>query len=152
MPITVAEAVLGGKCRSLFYEQEGGPRIPYDLGANLIPGVMQSGVAVYDIGGWFDGFCRATFKLYATMKDTNPSKIIVDPSYHVPMRQGFADYLGVDLQDLAETAGWLAAFSCQISRKRASRGAESAGVSSKPYAREKRIRYASCMSSPAAPS
>jgi putative CocE/NonD family hydrolase len=61
-------------------------------------------VAVYDIGGWFDGFCRETFKLYATMKDTNPSKIIVDPSYHIPLPQGFADYLGVDLEDLSDTA------------------------------------------------
>ena len=71
----------------------------YDLSTNLIPKVMDSGIPIYNMGAWFGGFCRGTFKLYATMKDTNRSKLMVMPNYHVGMSQGFADYLGVNPDD-----------------------------------------------------
>ncbi len=71
----------------------------YDLLNNLIPLIMDSGIPVYNNGGWFDGFCKGTMKLYATMEVSNPSKLIVQPNYHGAMSQGFADYFGVDRND-----------------------------------------------------
>ena len=71
----------------------------YDLLNNLIPLIMESGIPIYNNGGWFDGFARGTTKLYATMEGTNPSKLIMQPTYHGAISQGFADYFGLDRSD-----------------------------------------------------
>ncbi len=55
----------------------------YDLSPSAhVPGVMKSGIAVHNVGGWFDGFTRGTFELFCTMRKTNPSRIIIAPAYH----------------------------------------------------------------------
>ncbi len=46
--------------------------------------IMESGVAVYNIGGWFDGFIKGTVKLFATMKSKNPSRLLIGPKFHLP--------------------------------------------------------------------
>ncbi|MCP4640364.1 MAG: CocE/NonD family hydrolase [bacterium] len=61
-----------------------------------VPGMMESGIPMYHIGGWFDGFTRGSFLLYATMAETNPSKLVVGPSYHNPMGGPWWEYFGED--------------------------------------------------------
>lgn len=69
----------------------------YDLSPSAhLPGIMESGIPVYNIGGWFDGFTRGTFELYCTMAKTNPSKLLMCPSYHDPDEGPFWDYFGED--------------------------------------------------------
>lgn len=48
----------------------------------FVPGIMASKVPMYHVGGWFDAFTRGTMELYATMAASNPSKLVVGPSYH----------------------------------------------------------------------
>jgi uncharacterized protein len=68
---------------------------PYDLGPSAhVPGIMKSGIPIYHIGGWFDGFIRGTFELFCTMRKTNPSKILVAPAYHSILDGPFWKYLG----------------------------------------------------------
>jgi len=46
----------------------------FDLSPSAaVPGIMESGIAVYNHGGWHDGFVRGTSELFCTMKKTNPS-------------------------------------------------------------------------------
>jgi len=83
----------------------------FDLFLNHIPRVMKSGIPVYHIGGWFDAFTKGSFKLYATMKDTNPSRVIMPPAYHMGLSQGCADLFGLDIADYnqkmaVETLRW----------------------------------------------
>jgi predicted acyl esterase len=67
----------------------------YDLGPSAhVPGVMASGIAVHNVGGWFDGFTRGTFELFCTMRKTNPSRIIIAPAYHDVLGGPFWKYLG----------------------------------------------------------
>ncbi|MBN1351602.1 CocE/NonD family hydrolase [candidate division KSB1 bacterium] len=47
-----------------------------------IHGIIDSKIPVYHIGAWFDGFTRGSFELFATMQNSNPSKLIVGPGYH----------------------------------------------------------------------
>jgi predicted acyl esterase len=44
--------------------------------------ISDSGIPIYNIGAWFDIFTRATTRWYSTMKETNPSKMIMHPSFH----------------------------------------------------------------------
>ena len=81
------------------YRRPGDGATPSELCPNLIPSVMKSGVPVYNVGGWFDGFARGTFELFSTMRRTNPSKIMMRPSYHGPVSQGFADLFNIDLAE-----------------------------------------------------
>ena len=46
--------------------------------------IMASGIAVYNIGGWFDGFTRGTVQLFATMRSKNPSRLLIGPKFHLP--------------------------------------------------------------------
>jgi len=75
-----------------------------DINFALIPGVMESEIPVYNVGGWFDPFIRNTFELYATMKGTNPSKIVARPYYHQGISPAFAGLIGLrsELGDRAE--------------------------------------------------
>lgn len=55
----------------------------YEVGPSSgIKGIMDSGIAVYNHGEWFDPFVRGTTELYATMQQTNPSKMIIGAGYH----------------------------------------------------------------------
>ena len=54
-----------------------------DVGPNAqAPAIMESGIAVYNVGGWFDGFTRGSFELYCTLGQKNPSRIMITPAYH----------------------------------------------------------------------
>ncbi|MBN1222964.1 MAG: CocE/NonD family hydrolase [Candidatus Aminicenantes bacterium] len=77
----------------------------YDQAANLVPGVMKSGIAVYHWGGWFDAYCKGSFKLFATMQATNPSRIMMPASYHQGLAPGFAELLGVDPENHSKKPG-----------------------------------------------
>jgi predicted acyl esterase len=61
----------------------------FDVGpASALNVVMESGIPIYNHGGWMDPFIRGTMELYATLKDTNPSKLVVDAGYH----EGYSPY------------------------------------------------------------
>ncbi|MBX7256596.1 MAG: CocE/NonD family hydrolase [Candidatus Hydrogenedentes bacterium] len=61
-----------------------------------VPGVMKSKIPIYNIGAWFDGFARGTFELYCTMRESNPSKLLITVGYHEPEQGPFWKYLGED--------------------------------------------------------
>lgn len=67
-----------------------------------VPGVMDSGIPIYNIGAWFDGFTRGTFELYCTMAASNPSKLLVTPAYHEPEQGPFWEYFGEDVGSVPE--------------------------------------------------
>ena len=46
--------------------------------------ITTTGVAIYNLGGWFDGFIGGTVKLYATMAGKTPSKLLIAPKFHLP--------------------------------------------------------------------
>jgi len=55
----------------------------YDLSPSAhIEGLIRSRIPIYHFGGWFDAFTRGTFELYCTLAASNPSKLILGPSYH----------------------------------------------------------------------
>jgi hypothetical protein len=43
--------------------------------------IEDSGVAIYNMGGWFDGWTRDTLSIMDTM--TNPSKALIGPYFHI---------------------------------------------------------------------
>jgi len=72
-----------------------------DLCSNLVEPIAESGIAIYHVGGWFDGFARGTMELYATLAGTNPSRVMMFPGFH-RVWQGFMfDHFGVDPDGLA---------------------------------------------------
>lgn len=67
----------------------------YQLGPNAhVRGLMTSRIPIYHVGGWFDGFVRGSFELYCTMRQTNPSKILITPGYHNVTGGPFWKHLG----------------------------------------------------------
>lgn len=50
--------------------------------AAAVPDIMASDIAIYNHGSWMDTFITGTTELYNTMKDTNASKMVIDPGYH----------------------------------------------------------------------
>jgi len=68
----------------------------YDLSpSGYVPAVRQSRVPIYHSGGWFDAFTRGTFELYCTMAGSNPSKLVIAPSYHDFTSGPFWKHFGV---------------------------------------------------------
>ena len=67
-----------------------------------VKGIMDSEIPVYNIGGWFDGFTRGSFELFATIKKTNPSKIIIGPGYHNYSSGPFWEFLGSSKEQARE--------------------------------------------------
>jgi uncharacterized protein len=67
-----------------------------------IKGIMESGIPIYHVGGWFDGFTRGSFELFATMKKTNPSKIIMGPGYHNYSGGPFWEFFGISKETARE--------------------------------------------------
>jgi len=54
-----------------------------DLGPSNWPiRLSESGIAIYHVGGWFDIFTLGTTRWYATLRATNPSKMLIHPSFH----------------------------------------------------------------------
>jgi len=54
-----------------------------DLGPSDWPDrLAESKIAIYHVGGWFDIFTLGTTRWYATLKATNPSKMLIHPSFH----------------------------------------------------------------------
>lgn len=59
--------------------------------------IMDTDIAVYNIGGWFDGFVRGTTKLHATMQNRHPSRLFIAPRFHgglTPAYQAYFEYDG----------------------------------------------------------
>jgi len=48
----------------------------------FVPGIAAFKLPIYHIGGWYDAFARGSAELYATLAPTNPSKLVMAPSYH----------------------------------------------------------------------
>ena len=69
----------------------------YDMSpSGFVPGTMDSGIPVLNVGGWFDGFTRGTTELFSTMRVTNPSKMLMPPSYHDFNTGPFWSHFGFD--------------------------------------------------------
>lgn len=69
----------------------------YDLGPNAqLENVLASGIPTYHIGGWFDGFTRGTFELFATMRESNPTRAILFPGYHGVLSGPYYEHIGAD--------------------------------------------------------
>jgi len=77
----------------------------YDFNpSSYVPEIMESGIAVYNIGCWFGPYVRGTTEYYCTMKNTNPSKMTIVPGYH-RMDGPFWKYLGEDPKSLQKKGG-----------------------------------------------
>ena len=69
--------------------------------------LSESGIAIYNVGGWFDIFTLGTTQWYATLKAKNPSKMLIHPSFHTmpdisPEVAGpYWRYFGEDLEKAA---------------------------------------------------
>ncbi len=54
-----------------------------DLNPNDYPArIAESGVAIYNMGAWFDGFIRGTAQWHSTLSPANPSKMLITPGNH----------------------------------------------------------------------
>jgi len=57
-----------------------------DLGPSNWPvRLRELGIPIYNVGGWFDFFTLGTTQWYATLKRTNPSKMLIHPSFHTAL-------------------------------------------------------------------
>lgn len=65
-----------------------------DLNWAWLPEVADSGVAILNLGGWFDPFIRSSFELHSTLAGKNPARIVVYPSYHQGISPAFAEAIG----------------------------------------------------------
>lgn len=66
----------------------------YDISPiSRIPQIMQSGIPIYHVGGWFDAQPKSTTIFYATAAKTNPSKLLMVPVYHI-MTSPYIKYFG----------------------------------------------------------
>ncbi len=73
---------------SLSYRQSGA--------GNFAPGIAAADIAIYHFGGWFDGFTRGTTKLYATLAQTNESRLLMTPRFHLGVPSKFGKAVGYD--------------------------------------------------------
>lgn len=84
---------------------EGKTLTSYDVSPSAgLQEIMDSGIAVYNHGGWMDPFVRGTTELYNTLKDSNPSKLIIGPDYHMGTSP-FWEYCGSNEEDELTTYG-----------------------------------------------
>ena len=79
-----------------------------DLGPSDWPvRLRESGIPIYNVGGWFDIFTLGTTQWYATLKATNPSKMLIHPSFHtmpdiIPEFAGpYWSHFGEDVEKVA---------------------------------------------------
>jgi len=71
-----------------------------DFCANLVGPIAETGVAIYHLGAWFDGFARGTTELYASLAESNPSRLAMFPGFHDLVRGFVYDEFGAELPDL----------------------------------------------------
>lgn len=77
----------------------------YNVGpASALAAVMESGIPIYNHGGWMDPFIRGTTELYSTLKDTNPSKMVIDAGYHEGTSP-YWEYFGEDEEKVLSKYG-----------------------------------------------
>lgn len=87
------------------WEYEGKTVTAYEVSpAAGLQAIMDSGIAVYAHGGWMDPFARGTTELYATLADTNPVRMVIDPGYHMTTSP-YWEYCGEDEADSIEAYG-----------------------------------------------
>lgn len=72
--------------------------------ASALTALMESGIPIYNHGSWFDPFVRGTVELYATMEDTNPSKLVIDAGYHEGTSP-YWEYFGEDEEEVLSKYG-----------------------------------------------
>ena len=78
---------------------DGVTRTAYDVApAASAEAIAESGIAIYNHGSWMDTFITGTTEIYCTLKDTNPSKLIIDPGYHETYSP-YWEYCGEDEED-----------------------------------------------------
>ena len=78
---------------------DGIERTAYDVApAAACEAIAESGIAIYNHGSWMDTFVTGTTELYCTLKDTNPSKLIIDPGYHETYSP-YWEYCGEDEEE-----------------------------------------------------
>ena len=66
----------------------------YDISpVSLVPDIMETGIPLYHVGGWFDAQPRSTTVFYSTARETNPSKLLMIPGYHI-LTSPFYEYFG----------------------------------------------------------
>lgn len=66
--------------------------------------IAESGLAIFNVGGWFDIFSRGTAQWYCSLRSTNPSRMLVLPLTHgsldlfpIPMAGPYLRYFKEDL-------------------------------------------------------
>ncbi|MDP5172365.1 MAG: CocE/NonD family hydrolase [Bacteroidia bacterium] len=47
-----------------------------------LPEIIETGIPIYQVGGWFDGFCKGTFRYYASLGEEYPARLFVAPRFH----------------------------------------------------------------------
>ncbi len=52
---------------------------------SFIQQLEEAGIAVYNLGGWFDGFTKGTTKLFANLTGKVPTYLLLAPRFHRPM-------------------------------------------------------------------
>ena len=71
-----------------------------DFCANLVGPIAETGMAIYHLGAWFDGFARGTTELYASLAESNPSRLAMFPGFHDLVRGFVYDEFGAEPPDL----------------------------------------------------
>ena len=67
-----------------------------DLNWSLVPDIIESGVAVYNFAGWWDAFARSSFEVFATLEESNTSRVIAWPMYHQGISPAASMGIGAD--------------------------------------------------------
>ncbi len=60
--------------------------------------IIKSGIPVYNIGGWFDGFAKGAPKLFATMQGKTKARLHIAPRFHYPpyISKSYMKYFNYD--------------------------------------------------------
>lgn len=74
--------------------------------ASFLPSILESGVEMMVVGGWFDGPLRETLRLYASARPATSARLLVGPRFHIPVgvMPAYRDYLGYEGDLAAEIA------------------------------------------------
>ncbi len=68
--------------------------------------IIASGIPVYNVGGWFDGFTKGTTKLYATMEGKTATRLSMAPRFHYYpfVTRQYKDYFGYEGEYMKQVA------------------------------------------------
>ena len=74
----------------------GGVRFQDTSPGAMLDKLVDRQMPVFHIGGWFDGFLTGTTKLYSSMQDKAPARMMIGPRFHIPqdVTQAYKDFLG----------------------------------------------------------